>query len=315
MIWCKVIRRTYMNLYDFAPTCYHVQILDIIASSHPKYITLSVRTHLLHRTVEALACQHISEPEETNGRANMRLRIAPVYILSRSVIHVTVLDTSLSRPHCRSLTSRTNSNDLPTPSTEDIRGGGRGELVLLSTLCVYLMVSLFLDGQWICMCHPPCMYGRSMDIYVYHIINTCTRSNYISACCPLLLSYGIKKEWNWRSPVAHGHSAILCLWCLLVCVPIRATLGSLWGHPLCCKRSPWVFAEGVQEDSGWSTIEPWRTRDDAGRSVSAADFTGWRLAQRLLLISCRTERSPGIWHNLPYCLDAFEKTPLFHAST
>lgn len=125
-----------------------MRILDMIVSSHSKYITQSVRTHLLHRTVEALACQHISEPEETNSKANMRLRIAPVvYILSRSVIHVTVLDTSLSCPHSRSLNSCTNSNDLPTPSTEGIRGGGRGELVLLSTLCVYLMVSLFLDGQ------------------------------------------------------------------------------------------------------------------------------------------------------------------------
>lgn len=110
-----------------------MQILDMIASSYPKYITHSVQTHLLHRTVEALVCQHISEPGETssNSKAKMRLRIAPVYILSRSVIHVTVLDTSLSCPHSRSLNSRTNSNDLPTPSTEGIRGGGRGELDLL----------------------------------------------------------------------------------------------------------------------------------------------------------------------------------------
>lgn len=78
--------------------------------------------------------KHISEPEKTNSKANMRLRIAPVYDLSRSVVQVTVLDTSRSCPHSRSLNSRTNSNDLPTPSAEGIRGGGRGELVLLSTL-------------------------------------------------------------------------------------------------------------------------------------------------------------------------------------
>lgn len=63
-----------------------MQILGMIISCHPKYITQSVRTHLLHWAVEALACQHISEPEKTNSKANMRLRIAPVYDLSRSVV-------------------------------------------------------------------------------------------------------------------------------------------------------------------------------------------------------------------------------------
>lgn len=137
--------------------------------------------------------------------------------------------------------------------------------------------------------HPPCMFGRSMDTYAYHVINTCIWSNCISACS-LLLSYEIKEEkTDGPHAAARGHSAILCLWCLLVCVTIWVALRSVWGHSLCYKRCPRVFAEGVQEDSGWSTVEPWRTRDDTGRSIGAADITDWWLAQALLSVSYCTK--------------------------